>query len=141
MCNWIELSFITLQDALQKMRQIDDKIIHMLNTTIPTESFKAQVDPTENCKDLYDQIEKGHMQRQIAINKCLMASKERLQKLKEKKENGEETPEVIKQLRKEQTTWRLIQSELNVEEVVRQRTMKAYYERCRSYYKPDSLKQ
>lgn len=45
-----------LQDVLNKMRNVDDKIVYMLNTSIPTESFKAQMDPSATCKQLYDQV-------------------------------------------------------------------------------------
>ena len=38
------------------MRTIDDKIIYALNTTVPTQSFKGQVNATETCKDLYSQV-------------------------------------------------------------------------------------
>jgi len=119
------------------MRQIDDKIIYMLNTTIPTESFKGQVDPTTQCKDLFQQIDSVHKQRTQAITKCVDITKERVIQLKDLREkNGNEDPTLIKKLRNEQTTLRLLQSELNIEEVVKKRTIQVYYERCRGFYKP-----
>ncbi|KAG7213021.1 hypothetical protein KM043_002356 [Ampulex compressa] len=130
--------FLEFQDALQKMRQIDDKIIYMLNTTIPTESFKGQRDATTQCKDLYEQIQVSHKQREEAITKCQETSRNRVKQLKNQRDNGEETPELIKTLRKEQNKLRMLQSELNVEEVVKTRTTNAYYERCRGFYKPES---
>ncbi|XP_076239856.1 coiled-coil domain-containing 58 isoform X2 [Calliopsis andreniformis] len=122
------------------MRQIDDKIIYMLNTTIPTESFKAQIDPTEKCKDLYEQIQSGHKKREMAITRCLNASKDKLKQLKDQRDSGNDSPELLKTLRKEQSTLRLLQSELSVEEVVKKRTIQVYYERCRSFYKPSNIK-
>ncbi|XP_012276807.1 coiled-coil domain-containing protein 58 isoform X2 [Orussus abietinus] len=124
-------------DALQKMRLLDDKIIYLLNTTIPTESFKGQADPTVKCKDLFQQIQSGHSQREIAIKKCLNAARERLHKLKTQKDMGQEDPLLIKNLRKEQNRLRLLQSELSVEEIVKNRTTQVYYERCRRFYKPN----
>lgn len=121
------------------MRLIDDKIIYMLNTTIPTESFKGQVDPTTQCKDLFQQIESEHSQREQAIIKCLNVTKERVMHMKKLKDNGEESPTHIKSLRKEQNTLRLLQAELNIEEVVRKRTIQVYYERCRGFYKPPHM--
>lgn len=121
------------------MRLIDDKIIYMLNTTIPTESFKGQLDLTVQCKDLYQQIESEHSRRALAIKKCLSATKESVMKLKTAKDSGEsgdEAPALMKELRKQQTTLRLLQAELNIEEVVRKRTLQVYYERCRGFYKP-----
>lgn len=128
--------FLEFQDALQKMRQFDDKIIYLLNNTIPTESFKSQIDPTAKCKELYEQIHSGHEKRELAITRCLNLSKEKLRELKAQRENGDESPQLLKALRKEQNTLRLLQSELNVEEVVRKRTVDVYYEKCRTFYKP-----
>ncbi|KAJ8669381.1 hypothetical protein QAD02_000640 [Eretmocerus hayati] len=132
------VDFLEFQDSLQKMRQIDDKIIYLLNTTIPTESFKGQVDPSHRCKDLFQQIQSGHAQREIAIKKCLNSVKERVKELKDQRDSGKEDPSLIKNLRKEQNTLRLLQSELNVEEVIKKRTVQVYYERCRGFYKPES---
>ncbi|XP_018340673.1 PREDICTED: coiled-coil domain-containing protein 58 isoform X1 [Trachymyrmex septentrionalis] len=128
--------FLEFQDTLRKMRQIDDQIIYMLNTTIPTESFKSQVDPTTQCKDLYQQIESEHKQRTQAITRCVNITKQRLVQLKDLRENGDENPTLIKNLRNEQTKLRLLRSELNIEEVVKKRTIQVYYERCRGFYKP-----
>lgn len=128
-----------LQDSLLKMRQLDDKIIYLLNTTIPTDSFKGQVDTTNKCKDLFQQIQTGHAQREIAIKKCLNVVHGRVQKLKDQRDNtegGQNNIQLLKNLRKEQNTLRLLQSELNVEEVVKKRTSQVYHERCRGYYKP-----
>lgn len=124
---------------LKKMRLMDDKIIYMLNTTIPTESFKGQVDPTAQCKDLYQQIESEHLQRRQAITKCLTVTKERVMQLKSLRDNSDDNPDLMKNLRKEQNILRLLQSELGIEEIVRKRTTKVYYERCRGFYKPSQM--
>ncbi|XP_015436669.1 PREDICTED: coiled-coil domain-containing protein 58 isoform X2 [Dufourea novaeangliae] len=126
-------------DALQKMRQLDDKIIYMLNTTIPTESFKSQMDPSAKCKDLFEQIQTGHRKREQAISRCLSASKEKVKQLRNQRDNGDNSPQLLKTLRKEQNTMRLLQSELSVEDVVKNRTNQVYYERCRSFYKPSII--
>lgn len=38
------------------MRTIDDRIVHELNTTIPTASFVGKVDPGQTCKELYESV-------------------------------------------------------------------------------------
>lgn len=124
------------QDALQKMRQIDDKIIYLLNTKIPTESFKGQSDPKNECKGLYDQIQSFRSQRYEAISTCLNVTKQRVQQLKEQRDAGRSDIDLTKNLRKEQNKLRLLQSELNVEDIVKQRTDKVYHEKCRSFYNP-----
>ncbi|KAK0182337.1 hypothetical protein PV327_000486 [Microctonus hyperodae] len=129
--------FLEFQDSLQKMRQIDDKIIYLLNTTIPTESFRGQVDPTTKCKDLFHQIQSGHSQREVFIKKCLNTTRDRVQKLKEDKNNNPEDISILKALRKEQTNLRLLESELGVEEIVKNRTTQIYNNKCRGFYKPN----
>ncbi|XP_046818111.1 protein MIX23 isoform X2 [Vespa velutina] len=121
------------------MRQFDDKIIYMLNTTLPTESFKSDVNPTSKCKELYEEVQSSHIQRQSAINKCLNIAKERVKYLKNQKESQGNDPIFIKTLRKEQNNLRLLQSEVGVEEVLRNRTMQVYHDKCRSYYKPPTI--
>lgn len=130
---------IVFQDTLKKMRLLDDKIIYTLNTTIPTESFKGQVDSSAQCKDLFQQITSIHSQREQAIMKCLNIAKERVMQLKNMRDNGDEKPTLIKNLRHEQTTLRLLQAELNIEEVLKKRTVQVYYERCRGFYKPSHV--
>lgn len=122
------------------MRLLDDKIIYTLNTAIPTESFKGQVDSIAQCKDLFQQIKSIHSQREEAITKCLNVAKGRVMQLKNLRDNGDERPTLIKNLRNEQTTLRLLQAELNIEEVLRRRTVQVYYERCRGFYKPSTQK-
>ncbi|XP_057338367.1 protein MIX23 [Microplitis mediator] len=130
--------FLEFQDSLQKMRQLDDKIIYLLNTTIPTESFKGQVDATATCKDLFQRIQSGHAQREIAIKKCMDESREKVKKFKEAKDKNPDDISVLKQLRKEQTTLRLLESELGVEEIVKNRTNQIYLTKCRGFYKPNT---
>lgn len=45
-----------LQEALQQMRAVDDKIIYRLNTSVPTISFADQVSASDECKHLYEQV-------------------------------------------------------------------------------------
>ncbi|XP_063238001.1 protein MIX23 [Bacillus rossius redtenbacheri] len=136
-CNNIQCAdFLEFQDAINKMRTLDDKIIYALNTSIPTESFKAKLDPSATCKDLYDQLKVNYDAREAAIKNCILLSTEQLKELKALKEQATDNPSVIKAFKKEQTKLRLLRSELGVEEVVRERSLKVYRERCRSFYKP-----
>ncbi|KAI4482945.1 hypothetical protein M0802_013586 [Mischocyttarus mexicanus] len=133
------VDFLEFQDTLKKMRQFDDKIIYKLNTTIPTESFKGQVNLSSRCEELFEEVQNSHIQRESAINKCLLAAKERVKHLKSQKESQGDNPVFIKNLRKEQTNLRLLQSELGVEEVLRNRTMNVFHDKCRGFYKPTKL--
>lgn len=55
----VESLFSTLcvsQEVLKVMRTIDDRIVHALNTTVPTVSFSGKVDATQTCKQLYESV-------------------------------------------------------------------------------------
>ncbi|XP_008630024.1 PREDICTED: coiled-coil domain-containing protein 58 [Corvus brachyrhynchos] len=118
------------------MRTIDDRIVHELNTTIPTASFVGKVDPGQTCKELYQSLMDAHTSRERIIKNCISQTSTVVKTLKEEREKAHEDAALLKQLRKEQTKLKLMQSELNVEEVVNDRSWKVFNERCRIHYKP-----
>lgn len=50
------LCFVLIQELLRVMRTIDDRIVHELNTTIPTASFVGKIDASQTCKELYQSV-------------------------------------------------------------------------------------
>lgn len=38
------------------MRTIDDRIVHELNTTVPTASFAGKIDASQTCRQLYESV-------------------------------------------------------------------------------------
>lgn len=38
------------------MRTIDDRIVHELNSTVPTASFAGKIDASQTCKQLYESV-------------------------------------------------------------------------------------
>lgn len=56
MNNWLSVGACVLQEVLKVMRTIDDRIVHALNTTVPTVSFSGKVDATQTCKQLYESV-------------------------------------------------------------------------------------
>ncbi|XP_029002840.1 protein MIX23 isoform X4 [Betta splendens] len=122
------------------MRTIDDRIVHSLNTTVPTVSFSGKVDATQTCKQLYESMLEAHLSRDKAIKSCIAQTSEVVGQLREQRAKDSENMAVIKQLRKEQTKLKLMQSELNVEEVVNDRSLKVFNERCRIHYTPPKVK-
>ncbi|KFM56799.1 Coiled-coil domain-containing protein 58, partial [Stegodyphus mimosarum] len=124
------------QETLRMMRKIDDNIVHALNTTIPTASFAEKASVTNQCEDLYKQLIHSYERREQAIKKCIDVTAKEVQTLKDKRSSDPDNFELLKQLRKVQTKFRLMQNELNIEEVVKDRSLKVFYERCRFYYKP-----
>lgn len=115
------------------MRTIDDRIVHALNTTVPTVSFSGKVDATQTCKELYEsvsvrkklnvnsagfctvvtcvstslvcisQLMKAHLSRDKAIKACIAQKSEVVVQLREEREKDSDNLKLVKQLRKEQT--------------------------------------
>ncbi|KAL7373726.1 hypothetical protein ABVT39_013398 [Epinephelus coioides] len=132
--------FSMFQEVLKVMRTIDDRIVHALNTTVPTVSFSGKVDATQTCKQLYESMMEAHLTRDKAIKSCIAQTSEVVGQLREERAKDSENLALIKQLRKEQTKLKLMQSELNVEEVVNDRSLKVFKERCRIHYTPPKVK-
>ncbi|XP_056220950.1 protein MIX23 isoform X1 [Seriola aureovittata] len=132
--------FSMFQEVLKVMRTIDDRIVHALNTTVPTVSFSGKVDATKTCKQLYESMMEAHLSRDKAIKACIAQTSEVVGQLREERAKDGENLAVNKQLRKEQTKLKLMQSELNVEEVVNDRSLKVFSERCRIHYTPPKVK-
>ncbi|XP_059613402.1 protein MIX23 [Phlebotomus argentipes] len=131
--------FLEFQESLKKMREVDDKIIYALNTSIPTESFKGQVDAKGTCEGLFRQLQVAHNEREQAIRNCIVIAADRVKVLREERDGNRDDVGIDKSFKAEQRKLRLLQSELNVEDIVKERTHKAFSERCRLFFKPDSL--
>ncbi|KAK9879315.1 hypothetical protein WA026_004168 [Henosepilachna vigintioctopunctata] len=127
--------FSEFQDALKNMRKNDDIIVNTLNAVIPTDSFHP--DGTKACKELYEQLQVGNSKREETIKKCITTTAERIKKLKENREERTEDVKLSKVLRSEQTKLRMLQVELTVEDLIKQRTSKVFIEKCRKYFKPE----
>lgn len=111
---------------------MDDKIIYALNA-IPTESFRNQVSSEATCRDLYGKLTNGHTQREEAIKQCILVSANKLQTLKVSREEGNLNLQADREFKSEQRKLRVLQSELNVEDIVKDRSYKAFNERCRTF--------
>lgn len=122
--------FMQFQVALKEMRLIDDKIVYAINQSIPTASFRGQVDTKENCKDLHEQIAKTYNAREAAVKKCVLYTQEKVQTARASGETAT--------LRASQLSLRLYKNELSIEEVIRGRTQALFHEKCRDYYSSKS---
>ncbi|XP_029502914.1 protein MIX23 [Oncorhynchus nerka] len=132
--------FSMFQDVLKVMRNIDDRIVHSLNTTVPTVSFSGRVDATQTCRQLYESLMEAHLSRDRAIKTCIAQTSEVVGQLREQRAKDGDNMTTVKLLRKEQTKLKLMRSELNVEEVVNDRSLKVFSERCRTHYTPPTVK-
>ncbi|XP_011923917.1 PREDICTED: coiled-coil domain-containing protein 58 isoform X1 [Cercocebus atys] len=134
--NGIQFSAIPEQELLKVMRTIDDRIVHELNTTVPTASFAGKIDASQTCKQLYESLMAAHASRDRVIKNCIAQTSAVVKNLREEREKNLDDLTLLKQLRKEQTKLKWMQSELNVEEVVNDRSWKVFNERCRIHFKP-----
>ncbi|CAB1350409.1 unnamed protein product [Coregonus sp. 'balchen'] len=134
------LSLPNPQEVLKVMRNIDDRIVHSLNTTVPTVSFSGRVDASQTCRQLYESLMEAHLSRDRAIKTCIGQTSEVVGQLREQRAKDGDNMTTIKLLRKEQTKLKLMRSELNVEEVVNDRSLKVFSERCRTHYTPPTVK-
>lgn len=116
------------------MRKIDDNIVYALNNSIPTQSFvRGEANPaTAQCQELHRQLQSSYRDRENLIKNCIKHSSARVQALTQV---GTQDASASKRTRSEQTQLRLLQKELNIEEVIQDRSTKAFYERCRPYFR------
>eukprot|EP00794_Sanderia_malayensis_P000443 gene443-1084_t len=128
--------FSEFKESMKALRLIDDKIIYKLNTSVPTDSFKSEVNAESQCRALYTQLNDVYKIRDAAIRNCIETVSSKVKQLREQRDKDPDNFEIMKQLRKEQTSLRLMQSEIGVEEVVKQRSLKVFNERCWKAYKP-----
>ncbi|KAK3096893.1 hypothetical protein FSP39_004504 [Pinctada imbricata] len=112
------------KEQLKKKRTVDDRVINVLNDTVPLKSFSAQNNHAKQCEELYSQLVKAYNSRDQSIRYCINTISQTVQSLREKKVATPDDFEVMKALRKEQTKLRLMQGELSVEEIIRDRTLK-----------------
>jgi len=113
------------QNALKELRLIDDKIIYALNKSIPTASFRGQVDPSQTCKDLFQQIESTYDLREGALRACISQTQAKVAEAGQSNDRSAQ--------RQSQLELRLYKNELSVEEVIRERTQNVFYEKCRDH--------
>ncbi|XP_042890825.1 protein MIX23-like isoform X2 [Penaeus japonicus] len=125
-----------ITDTLREMRAIDDKIIYELNLATPTQSFRNEVDPRTHCKTLHDQLENTYQQRGSLIEHCMTEAREKVRQMREEVANRRDDSKFMRSLRSEQSRIRELQNEMTIEEIVRERSLKVFEERCRQFYKP-----
>ncbi|XP_060619351.1 protein MIX23 isoform X1 [Anolis sagrei] len=118
--------FAEFQELLRVMRTIDDRIVHELNTTVPTLSFVGKIDARQTCKELHQSLSEAHESRDRIIKSCIAQTSNVVKTLQEERKKSLEDITLLKRLRKEQTKLKLMQSELNVEEVVNDRSWKVW---------------
>lgn len=131
------------QDVLKQMRKIDDNIVYAINKSIPSSTSRSEdeAEASTRCRDLHLQLTTSYQNRENLIKDCIRKSSERLSQLKQQQESLSSSRNVGasaagRRLRSEQSQLRLLQKELNIEEVIQERSTKILHDKCRSYYRP-----
>lgn len=94
--------FLNRQEQLKKMRDVDDKIVYALNTSIPTESFKGQLNASAKCTDLYEKLNSTYDSRNKVIKNCIATTANRVKELKAKKDENLDDISLYKDFKSEQ---------------------------------------
>lgn len=84
------------------MRDVDDKIVYALNTSIPTESFKGQLNASSKCTELYGKLNSTYDSRNKIIKNCIAVTANRVKELKTKKDDNPDDINVYKDFKSEQ---------------------------------------
>lgn len=94
------------------MRDVDDKIVYVLNTSIPTESFKGQLGASSKCNELYGNLNSTYDSRNKIIKNCIAVTANRVKELKTKKDDNPDDINVYKDFKSEQRKVNIINSRL-----------------------------
>uniref|UniRef100_A0A915I1Y0 Protein MIX23 n=1 Tax=Romanomermis culicivorax TaxID=13658 RepID=A0A915I1Y0_ROMCU len=122
---------LQFQEMLKKMRSIDDKIIYELNQAKPTESFSQEVDSASKCQFLHQKLQSSYTERDNAIKHCIAVTEKRLNDLKSQTDqNSNPDSALLKALRECRFSLRQLHTELNIEEVVRETSLKGFNHAC-----------
>uniref|UniRef100_A0A2R9CF23 Uncharacterized protein n=1 Tax=Pan paniscus TaxID=9597 RepID=A0A2R9CF23_PANPA len=123
-------------ELLKVIRTSDDRIAYKLNTKVLTASFVGKIDASQTCKQIYGSLMAALASRNRVIKNCIAQTSEVVKNLQEERENNLDNLMLLKQLRKEQTKLKWMQSELNVEEIVKDKGWKVFNKRCQIHFKP-----
>lgn len=81
----------------------------------------------------------SYSSREESINRCIEETALKVQELRKQKSANRDDIAILQKLRREQSLLRQFQTELSVEEIIKERTLKVFNERCRNFYKPEPL--
>ena len=127
------------KESIKSLRLMDDKIIYELNKSVPTQSFKGEIDAEARCGSLYKDLLQIYNVREESIKGCISSRSATIEDIRSKLSTDADNQELQKMLRSEQNLLKTMQSELITEEIVRKRSLKVFNERCWQSYDIPSL--
>ncbi|CEG85121.1 hypothetical protein RMATCC62417_18847 [Rhizopus microsporus] len=110
---------------MKELRRVDDNIINRLNST-STQSEAA-------CADFFKQISEAYARRDETINYCLKIMDEELDKKNKKLQEDPDDFDVKNSIFTQESIRQSISNERYVEEIVRDRTLDVFKNKCRLF--------
>ncbi|CAB5375979.1 hypothetical protein RhiirA5_424488 [Rhizophagus irregularis] len=114
------------KDLMKEYRKIDDNIMLKLNTT-DTHSKEA-------CANFFVELADAYQKREYAIDKCLKILDAELEKKHKALEDDPFDKDLKNQMFVDESKRRMINNEFTVEDIVRERSLTVFKNKCRIFH-------
>ncbi|GAA5810104.1 hypothetical protein MFLAVUS_003523 [Mucor flavus] len=118
-------NFSFFKDFMKDLRRVDDNVINRLN------GAATQVDGS--CSEFFKQMSEAYAKRDEAIDYCLKLMDEDLAKKSKKLQEDPDDFEVKNSIFTQESVRQSISNERFVEEIVRERTLQVFKNKCRAF--------
>ncbi|GAN01229.1 hypothetical protein MBANPS3_006779 [Mucor bainieri] len=118
-------NFSFFKDFMKEFRKVDDNIINRLNST----STQAE----GVCGEFFKQMSEAYAQRDQAIDYCLKLMDEDLDKKNRKLQEDPDDFDVKNSIFTQESMRQSVSNERYVEEIIRERTLQVFKNKCRAF--------
>ncbi|CEP13081.1 hypothetical protein [Parasitella parasitica] len=118
-------NFSFFKDFMKEFRKVDDNIINRLNST-STQSEGV-------CGEFFKQMSEAYAQRDQAIDYCLKLMDEDLDKKNKKLQEDPDDFDVKNSIFTQESMRQSVSNERFVEEIIRERTLQVFKNKCRAF--------
>ncbi|KAI8639568.1 caffeine-induced death protein 2 [Parasitella parasitica] len=118
-------NFSFFKDFMKEFRKVDDNIINRLNST-STQSEGV-------CGEFFKQMSEAYAQRDQAIDYCLKLMDEELDKKNKKLQEDPDDFDVKNSIFTQESMRQSVSNERYVEEIIRERTLQVFKNKCRAF--------
>ncbi|ORX89244.1 hypothetical protein K493DRAFT_410551 [Basidiobolus meristosporus CBS 931.73] len=120
------------KDLMKGLRKIDDNIMLQMNTT--------NIHSEDSCATFFGQLSEAYKKREHTIQYCLKVMDEELAMKQKELHDDPDDYDVRDSIYTTESQRRMIHNELVVEDIVRDRSLKVFREKCRSHRIPKEFK-
>ncbi|KAG0163556.1 hypothetical protein DFQ28_003832 [Apophysomyces sp. BC1034] len=118
-------NFSFFKEIMKELRRVDDNIVPRLNST--------DVHSETACADFFKQLAGAYEKREKAINYCLKVMDDEIQKKNKLLEEDPDDYDTRSSVFTDESKRRMIANELVVEDIVRDRTLQVFKNKCRVF--------